>query len=133
MARELKKTETNKMVLFDKLSGTKIELYYRTVTSDDRIKYKSAILNQLTKSQKIEDAVNLQLAWAEKIITGFKKGDFTIDGKPISANKTDKEYYEGWFGVLKETATDLILVLIETVLGETSFVVREQTVPFEKS
>lgn len=133
MARELKKTENNKILLFDKLSGTKIELHYRTVTSEDRIKYKSAVLNQLTKTQKIEDAANLQLAWAEKILTGFRKGDFTIDGKPISSNKADKEYYEGWFGVLKDTASDIILAFVETVLGETSFVLKDQPHPFEKS
>ncbi len=133
MSRELKKTDQNKIILFDKLSGTRLELYYRTVTAEDRIKYKSAILDQLTKSRDMEEIINLQLVWSEKIITGFKKGDFTLEGKSISSNSEDSDYYQGWFSVLKETATDILLSIVETLLGESTFVVRENPLPFEKS
>jgi phenylpropionate dioxygenase-like ring-hydroxylating dioxygenase large terminal subunit len=133
MARELKLTDQNRIIVFDKLSGTRLEVYYRTVTSTDRIKYKSEILNLLTKSHDIEETINLQLIWAEKIITGFKKGDFTLEGKPISSDSTDSAYYQGWLAVLRETATDILLSIVETLLGEPSFVVRDNPLPFEKS
>jgi len=129
MPRELGKTELNKIIVFDKISGSTIELYYRSITSTERIQYKSAILNQLTKSNNIEDAIAMQLAWAEKIITGFKKGDFTLDGKIISSDPSDSDYYAGWFSILKEMATDILLLVIDTILGNTSYIVRTD-VPF---
>ncbi len=133
MARELKMTDQNKIIVFDKLTGTRLEIYYSTITSTDRIKYKSEILNVLTKSHDLEESINLQLIWAEKKITGFRKGDFTLDGKQISSNSEDVDYYQGWFAVLKETATDILLSIIDTILGEPSYVVRDNPLPFEKS
>ncbi len=129
MPRELGKIEQNKIIIFDKISGSNIEIYYRSITATDRIQYKSAVLNQLTKSNNIEDAIAMQLMWAEKIITGFRKGDFTLDGKVISSDPNDADYYQGWFSVLKETATDILLLIVDTVLGNTSYVVRTD-VPF---
>lgn len=134
MGRELTKTEQNKIILFDKISGTKLEVYYRTITAEDRIRYKSEILNQLTKNRDIEGTINLQLIWSEKIITGFREGDFTIEGEQISSDPNSDKYYQGWFAVLKETATDILLTIVDTVLGESSFVLREENnLPFVKN
>jgi hypothetical protein len=118
------------MTIFDVLSGTKIKLFYRTPTTTDRIQYQSAALNLLTKTQKIEAMVELQINWAEKLLTGFRKGDFTFDEKAISSDQKDKDYYAGWFGVLKETAGDILLNFIKTVFGESSYVIKDEPRPF---
>lgn len=130
MARELKKSDVNEMTIFDVLSGTKIKLFYKTPTTADRILYQSAILNLLTKTQKIESMVELQMNWAEKFITGFRKGDFTLDEKEISSDPKDKDHYAGWFGVLKETAGDILLVFIKSLFGESSYVIKDEPRPF---
>ncbi|MFA5803667.1 MAG: hypothetical protein WC879_03395 [Melioribacteraceae bacterium] len=130
MARELKKSDLNEMTIFDVLSGTKIKLFYKTPTTSDRILYQSAILNLLTKTQKIESMVELQMNWAEKFLMGFRKGDFTLDEKEISSDAKDKDFYNGWFGVVKETAGDILLVFIKTLFGESSYVIKDEPRPF---
>jgi hypothetical protein len=130
MPRELKYSEQNEITLFDSLSGTKIKLYYKTPTTQDRILYQSAALNILTKKNSFEEVINLQLSWAEKFITGFRKGDFTVEGKEISSDKNDSDYYPGWFGILKETASDILMNVIKTIFGESSFVIKEEPRPF---
>lgn len=123
--RDLKPCENNEFTVFDRASETKIKLFYRTPTTTERLLYRSAVINTLTKSKSAEEASKVQLEWADKLITGFREGDFGVDEKPISSDKESEHYYPGWRGLLKETAGDILILFAETILDRPSFVIKD--------
>ena len=123
--RDLKRTDKNVMTIFDVASGTKIHLFYRTVTAEDRIKFNSAVVNLAMKEQDPKAIIEMQIQWGKKLCTGFQKGDLGIDDKPISTDPEDKDYYEGWLGLLEDEGSDLLATLCKTLLGEPNYVVKD--------
>lgn len=123
--RDLKSSTKNEFIVFDQISGSKVKLFYKTITTEDRLNYNSEIVRTLSKTKDVKDALKIQIDWSEDLITGFREGDFSVDGKPISSDPDSENYYEGWKGLLKETASDLLLLFSKTILGEPGFVVKD--------
>ena len=123
--RDLKSSDQNSIIVFDSLTGTKIKLFYRTPTTKERLKYKSDIVNTLTKTKSVEEGTKMQLQWAKELITGFRQGDFGYDGKAISPNKDDENYYQAWKSLMEETASDILLAFIETVMDRPVMVIKD--------
>ena len=95
MPRELKKSERIEKRIFDGLTGETFSLYHKSVMTNDRIAYQSAMMNLLTKKGGIEEVSKLQLEWVKKYLTGVEPGYFTYDGIPLSSEETDtREKYE---------------------------------------
>lgn len=115
MGRELKSNSHNEAIFFDKISNSEITLFYKNLTNTERVKFRSAIVNKLMKGGETEELNEIQLQWAEKILSGFKKGNFLLDGKEISSNKKDKDYYAGWKGLIKESAPEFLIALSDLV------------------
>lgn len=126
--RDLKSSEHNSITVFDSLTGTRIKLFYRTPTTKERLRYKSDIVNTLTKTKSVEEGTKIQLTWAKELITGFRQGDFGYDGQTISSNKEDANYYQAWKGIMEETASDILLAFIETVMDRPVMVVKDNEV-----
>ena len=122
--RDLKQTDKNELLIFDNMSGSKLLLYYSTPTTKDRLQYNSEVIQALTETRDPIAAQEIQIKHALKFISGFGKDCFALDGKPISANKEDPNYYPGWKGLLEETAADILLTFTKTILGESNFVIK---------
>ena len=121
MGRELKATDNNELVFYDKISDSEITLFYKNLTNTERLQFRTAVLNQLMKGAEPEDMNELQLQWAEKILTGINKGDFKVEGKQISSDEKDKDYYAGWKGLIKESAPEFLLALVDLVYDPISY------------
>jgi hypothetical protein len=105
--RDLTKSDRNKLVINDTRSGTEIELYYRNPTTQEEIEYQSKLIKRKGKKVLI-NAFETRLQMGLKILTGFREGDFGVDGKPISSDPSSPNYREDWKDLLKEYAADIV-------------------------
>ena len=131
--RDLTTSEKNEIHIFDKLGGTNIIFYHRTVNSSDRLHYKSLTIEKLNAGVKMEDIVEEQLDFVLDFITGFSAGAFSINDKPISSDPKKKNYYEGWRAVIREKASDLLETFKNILFDETNFIIKKNSALLMKS
>lgn len=105
--RDLKPNDKNKLVINDARSGTAIELYYRNPTTSEEVAYQSRLFKKQGKKMLV-NAYETRLTYGLKILTGFREGDFGIEGKPISSDPVSMNYREDWKELLKDNAADLV-------------------------
>ncbi|MBT9169275.1 MAG: hypothetical protein DDT19_02631 [Syntrophomonadaceae bacterium] len=140
--RDLNKSDKNKIVVHDAVSGSELELYYRTPTTSEMVQYQSKLFRRAGKKILI-NAFETRLEMGLQILTGFRDGDFGIDGKPISCNPNSENYREDWKELLKETAADVVTAVAFTVfegartdVSELEYALgeeEEKVIPFQKS
>lgn len=105
--RDLTRSDKNKMIINDARSGSEIELYYRNPTTQEEVEYQSKLFKRQGKKMLI-NAFSTRLEMGLKILTGFREGDFGIEGKPIASDPQNPNYKENWKELLKENAADII-------------------------
>ncbi len=141
--RDLTRSDKNKMVINDARSGSEIELYYRNPTTQEEVEYQAKLFKRQGKKVLI-NAFSTRLEMGLKILTGFREGDFGIEGKPIASDPQSPNYKENWKDLLKDSAADIITAFSFSVFegarldtgqevdfelaGET-----EEIIPFPKS
>lgn len=141
--RDLTKSDKNKMVVNDARSGSEIELYYRNPTTHEEVEYQSKLFKRLGKKVLI-NAFSTRLEMGLKILTGFREGDFGIEGKVISSDPSRPDYKENWKELLKENAADIVtafsFAVFEGARIDTGAIVdfetaeeAEEIIPFPKS
>lgn len=108
--RDLTKSDKNQLIIHDGRSGTDIELYYRNPTTQEEVSYQSKLFRRQGKKLLI-NAYETRVEMGLKIITGFREGDFGIEGKPISSEPQSPAFREDWKELLKENASDIITAL----------------------
>lgn len=112
--RDLKSSDKNKLVISDARSGTEIELYYRSPTTQEEAAFQSKLLKR--KGNKIVfNSHETRLEFGLKILTGFREGDFGFDGDVISSNPMSSNYTEDWKDRIKTGASDMVSALAMTV------------------
>lgn len=125
--RDLTTSEKNEVHIFDKLGGTNIIFYHRTVYSSDRLHYKSLTIEKLNAGVKMEDIIEEQLDFVLDFITGFSGNAFGINNKLISSDPKKKNYYEGWRAVIREKASDLLETVKVVLFDETNFLIKKNS------
>jgi hypothetical protein len=142
--RDLQVSDKNVLEIFDTRSGTEMEIYYRTPTSKEEALYQARLVKR--KGRKVILMTHAtRVKFGRKIITGFKEGDFGIEGKPFSTDPESAIFREDWKELLEKTASDILNTLAFVVfegarpdavgLDETDEddEVLEETAPLEKS
>jgi len=110
MARQLT-TKDSKMALYDRLSDSDLELYYRLPTTQEQVAYDNALMTRTRN--KIKTAVGeTRMKYGKIIITGIGDDSFTIekDGKLIPLHsRADSEHYDPrWKTHVADMAPDII-------------------------
>jgi hypothetical protein len=119
MPRDLTKSDTNELEVDDRLSGSKLMLYYRMPTTSERVQYQRKLIKR--ERNKIKDnSYETRLEYGALILTGFRKGDFIVEGKTISSDPQDLDYYPTWKTLLNDTAADLLVALAFAVFESVS-------------
>ena len=131
--RDLTTSEKNEINIFDKLGGTNIIFYHRTVNSSDRLRYKGLTIEKLNAGGKMEDIVEEQLDFVLEFITGVSEGAFGVNNKPISSDPQNKNYYEGWKAVIREKASDLLETVKTVLFDETNFLIKKNSTLLKNS
>ena len=125
--RDLTTSEKNEIHIYDKLGGANIIFYHRTVTSSDRLRYKSLTIEKLNAGVKMENIVEEQLDFVLEFITGVSEGAFGVNNKPISSDEKNKNYYEGWKAVIREKASDVLETVKTILFDETNFLIKKNS------
>lgn len=140
--RELTRSEKNTLTVLDTRSGSEIELYYRNPTSREEALYNTRLVKK--KGAKIViRSFDVREEFGLKILTGFRTGDFGVDGKPISSDPNDPNYRDDWKRIVAEGASDIVRTLALTVFEgvrvdstadiELEEAVEEEPAPLERS
>jgi hypothetical protein len=109
MPRELS-NERCEMEFEDRISNCTITFYYRIPDTDERVAYASEQI--VRKGNKVENKTGeTRLKYGLKILTGFKKGDFTVARKPFAWDPADPDYNPAWKTLVKAFASDLLAAL----------------------
>lgn len=95
----------------DKISGGTISVFYRIPTTEEVIGYNSELYAR-TGNTVNQNQCATRIKYGEKIIVGFKTGDF-VDGKnkPMSSTPGEEGYAENWKDTVKRYAADIIEAL----------------------
>ena len=112
--RELKRSDNNKLTIGDTRSGSEIILFYRNPTTDEEVAYRKEIYINDGK-KVVYEPWGARLKFGQVIITGFREGDFGIDGKPIASDPASPNYYADWKQLITDTASDLLMALSTAV------------------
>lgn len=140
--RELARSEKNTLTVLDSRSGSEIELYYRNPTPREEALYQSRLMKK--KGGKIVvRSFDVRAEFGLKILTGFRAGDFGVNGEPISSDPNDQNYRDDWKKIVAEGASDIVRTLALAIFEgvrvdspadiELEEVVEEEPAPLEKS
>jgi hypothetical protein len=108
--RDLKRSENNRLVMTDGVTGEKIVVFYSTPLASQIKAYRQASIKR--KGDKVVmNTFDPALKYGLEILTGFEEGAFGYDGKPISADPASPNYREDWKNLLAETAADIVTIV----------------------
>ena len=109
--RDLDDFTDNELTIRDAKTGGECTLFYRDIETEDLVEYRSISYKKQGGGKVKINITKAQLHMALKIITGFKKGYFSLKGNAISSDIKDPEYYKEWKSLLKRKAPELLVVL----------------------
>jgi hypothetical protein len=112
------------VTFYDKISDSKITLFYRLPTTEERITYINSYISRKGKNVEVSLGEN-RVDRGMDILTGFKEGNFLkADNLPLSSDPESKNYDPGWKNTVRKYGADLVSALAMHVF-EGSAVVTE--------
>jgi hypothetical protein len=117
-------SKPNVLRLYDNISGSELEIYYRRPTSAEQAKYTNGFTRRV-RNKVINCTGENRLKWGKEILAGFRDGDFGYerdDGTvvPVSARKESEHYREDWKDWFCENNADLVATLAIHVFEDTA-------------
>ena len=127
--RDLAATRNVAMVK-DAVGGTIHELFYRTPTTSERVRFRSQLFER--KGNKIINrAFSTQEKFGAIVLEGFKKGSFSVEDKAISSDPGDPDFYDGWKEMIQAAAPELLAVVARIAFDGAEAVTPRQDQPTE--
>lgn len=96
----------------DPVSGDVHEFYYRLPTTQERVAFQNKMV--IRKGNKVlvrKDLFAVYVECGALILTGFKPGTLSRDGRLISPDPESPDYCEGWKDLLVKSAPDMLAVI----------------------
>jgi hypothetical protein len=115
--------KTNVIEVKDAVAGVVHELYYRTPTTSERAKFRAQLFERLG-NKIINRTLPTQEKFGALILEGFKPGTFAVDGKAISSDATDPNYYEEWKKLIVKAAPELLVIVARVAFDGAEAVLR---------
>src|SRR3989304_5326416 len=118
---DLGKQDVFRKIVFDSATGQEVELSHRLPTTLEEVEFQRKTFRRRDrKSISPEDIARnlaeIRLDFGLRIVTGFKDGDFGVDGKPISSDPESTNFYPEWKNLLRDKAPRIISALAVGVL-----------------
>lgn len=107
MPRDLSENLSNAVTFFDRISDSKMTLYYELPTTEDRVAYTNSLATR--RGTKVESNVGTaRMKYGLKIFRGFKEGAFKKDGKLIASDPASVNYDPAWKTFVRTRAQDVL-------------------------
>jgi len=110
---DLTASDRNRITINDTRSGTQIELTYRNPTTQEEIDYQAKAYRRKGKKFYVNTGVKIKSAL--DILTGFREGDFGIDGKQISSDPGSAHYCPEWKDLLLQCASHILIAFASAI------------------
>ncbi len=110
---DLAASNKNRITINDTRSGTQIELTYRNPTTQEEIDYQAKAYKRKGKKFYVNTGVKIKSAL--DILTGFREGDFGIDGKQISSDPGSAHYCPEWKDLLLQSASHILIAFASAI------------------
>ena len=103
-------------VVFDSVSGREFELYHRTPTTQEEVEFQRKTFRRrdrrsISPEDIARNLAEIRVDFGLRIVTGFKDGDFGVDGKPISSDPVSTNFYPEWKALLRDKAPRILSAL----------------------
>ena len=113
---DLGKQDVFRKIVFDSATGQEVELLHRLPTTQEEVEFQQRTFRRRNKKNISPEDIARNLAeirveFGLKIVTGFKDGDFGVDGKPISSDPESTNFYPEWKNLLREKAPRIVSAL----------------------
>ena len=112
--RELKAVNHNRIHIVDAVSGATVEFIYRMPTAAERVAFERTA-HQWKKNKFVDNAAEARLEYGMIILVGFKDGNFSVEGQPISSDHNSEHYYPEWKTLVRDAASDLVSAMAMAV------------------
>src|SRR3990172_4529327 len=113
---DLTRQDVFKKIVFDSATGEEVEITHRLPTTQEEIEFQRKTFRRRDrKSISPEDIARnlaeIRVDFGLRIVTGFKDGDFGVDGKPISSDPVSTNFYPEWKALLRDKAPRILSAL----------------------
>ena len=111
-----KQDEVFRKIIFDSATGQEVELSHRLPTAPEEVEFQQRTFRRRNKKNISPEDIARNLAeirvdFGLRIVTGFKDGDFGVDGKSISSDPGSLNFYPEWKNLLREKAPRILSAL----------------------
>jgi len=137
---DLTRQDVFKKIVFDSATGEEVEITHRLPTTQEEIEFQRKTFRRREKKSISPEDIAKNLAeiridFGLRIVTGFKEGDFGVDGKPISSDPVSPNFYQDWKNLLREKAPRILAALAVAVFegGRVRAAEEEEESPFPSS
>src|SRR3990170_758002 len=100
---DLGKQDVFRKIVFDSATGQEVEFQRKTFRRRDR--------KNISPEDIARNLAEIRVEFGLKVLTGFKDGDFGVDGKPISSDPESNNFYPEWKNLLREKAPRILSAL----------------------
>ena len=113
---DLTRQDVFKKIVFDSATGEEVEITHRLPTTQEEIEFQRKTFRKREKKNISPEDIARNLAeiridFGLRIVTGFKEGDFGVDGKPISSDPVSTNFYPEWKALLRDKAPRILSAL----------------------
>src|SRR3990172_4138175 len=117
---DLGKQDVFRKIVFDSATGQEVELLHRLPTTSEEVEFQQRTFRRRDKKSISPEDIARNLAeirvdFGLRIVTGFKDGDFGVDGKSISSDPGSNNFYPEWNNLLRDKAPRIISALAVAV------------------
>lgn len=94
----------------DRISNSKLTLFYRLPTTEERVKYSNSLIQRT--GDKVENkASETRLKYGVRILLGVSDGSFETEKGPLSSDQKSPHYDPAWKSFLQKYAADVVEML----------------------
>jgi hypothetical protein len=117
---DLNRQDVFRKIIFDSATGHEVELTHRLPTTSEEVEFqRRTFKGRGRKGFSPEDIARnlaeIRIEFGLRIVTGFKDGDFGVDGRPISSNPESPDFYPEWKNLLRDKAPRIVSALAVAV------------------
>src|SRR3990172_6690171 len=113
---DLGKQDVFRKIVFDSATGQEVELLHRLPTTQEEVEFQRKTFRRrdrrsISPEDIARNLAEIRVDFGLRIVTGFKDGDFGVDGKPISSDPVSTNFYPEWKAILRDKAPRILSAL----------------------
>ena len=113
---DLSKQDVFRKIIFDSATGQEVELLHRLPTTSEEVEFQRKTFRRrdrktISPEDIARNLAEIRVDFGLRIVTGFKDGDFGVDGKSISSDPESTNFYPEWKNLLRDKAPRIVSAL----------------------